>query len=217
MPETKGDQLKSELRQRRVTARVSRRRLTAARREHAPRTRVRELRKEAMRDHKRVVVQEKRLANYRKSVHQPLRERALAVARTLIGVMEQGGNNAGPMVSKIIRENGGVGPEPWCGDTMAYCFRHAGSKVVQRAWAAVRFLGFLTGMSIVKKPLPGDIVCFTFDHTGMYVRDLGDGQIETIEGNTGASGARSDGDGGDGVYLKARSKSLVSRYVRVHR
>jgi hypothetical protein len=52
----------------------------------------------------------------------------------------------------------------------------------------------------------------------MFVRDRGDGTIETIEGNTGASGAVSDSrTGGDGVYRKVRPKSLVKDYLRVHR
>jgi hypothetical protein len=148
----------------------------------------------------------------------PLRLRAYDEAVKLIGVMESGGNNRGPVVDRIIRANGGSGPEPWCGDYMAYVYRLAGSKTVVRAWAAVRFIGYVTGQSIVSKPAKGDMVCFKFDHVGMFVRDLGGGYIETIEGNTGASGATSDSStGGDGVYRKRRHKSLVSRYVRVHR
>lgn len=148
----------------------------------------------------------------------PLRERAYTVATTLIGVMEQGGNNAGPMISRIIRENGGTGPEAWCGDTMAYCYRHAGSRNVTRPWASVRLLGMLIGLRRTAAPRRGDLVRFTFDHVGMYVRELADGQIETIEGNTGSSGAVSDSStGGDGVYRKHRSKSLVLDYLRVAR
>jgi hypothetical protein len=148
----------------------------------------------------------------------PLRERAYTVACTLIGVMEQGGNNSGPMVSRIIRENGGTGPEPWCGDTMAFCYRHGGSKNVTRPWASVALLGNLLGVKRTAWPQRGDLVRFTFDHVGMFVRDLGDGQIETIEGNTGASGAMSDSaTGGDGVYRKHRQKSLVYDYLRVAR
>ena len=167
---------------------------------------------------RRLVVAELRLSNYRRKVHRPLRLRALDHARALIGVMEQGGNNTGPTVDRIIRANGGMIGEPWCGDTMAYVYRLAGSKVVQRGWAAVRFIGFLTGLSVVSRPKPGDMVCFAFDHVGMFEKDNGDGTITTIEGNTGASGAVSDSaTGGDGVYRKVRAKSLVSRYVRVHR
>lgn len=149
----------------------------------------------------------------------PLRIKAYRVAKTLVGVMEQGGNNSGPMVSRIIRENGGTGPEPWCGDTMAYCYRHAGSKIVQRAWASVAAIfSVLTGMARTSAPKTGMLVVYTFDHVGMFVKDNGNGTITTIEGNTGSSGAVSDSaTGGDGVYVKIRSKTLVRGYVDVKR
>jgi hypothetical protein len=110
----------------------------------------------------------------------------------LVGIMEVGGNNMGQAVLSLIRENGGTGPESWCGDFDAHCYRHAGSKVVQRGWAAVRFLGFLTGMKIVsaRDAMPGDIVCFTFDHTGLLRRKIDAGVIETVEGNTGRARRR---------------------------
>lgn len=141
--------------------------------------------------------------------------RAARVAKALVGVMEQGGNNVGPMVSKIIRENGGRGPEPWCGDFVAYCYRHAGSKRVQRRWASVRLLRGALGIRATSKPRTGDIVRFKFDHTGIFMHDRGN-EIETIEGNTGQSGAVSDSKtGGDGVYRKRRPKWQVRDYLRV--
>jgi peptidoglycan hydrolase-like protein with peptidoglycan-binding domain len=147
-----------------------------------------------------------------------LGERAYRVAAGLVGVMESGGNNSGAKVTEIIRANGGSGPEPWCGDFVAYCYRLSGSKAVTRNWAAVRLLRGATGVTGTRKPRRGDLVRFTFDHVGMFVRDRGDGTIETIEGNTGASGAVSDSrTGGDGVYRKVRPKSLVKDYLRVHR
>jgi hypothetical protein len=147
----------------------------------------------------------------------PVRVRAFRVAQSLIGVMEQGGNNMGAMVSKIIRENGGGGPEPWCGDFMAYCYRHAGSKRVTRSWAAVRLLRGVLGISATSKPQKGDLVRFMFDHVGMFEKDNGNGTITTIEGNTGRSGAVSDSStGGDGVYRKVRAKGLVRDYLRVN-
>jgi hypothetical protein len=150
--------------------------------------------------------------------HRPLREKALSEMLKLVGIMEQGGNNMGREVLKIIRANGGNGPEPWCGDTVAYAYRRAGSKVVQRGWAAVRLLGFLTGMRIVTLPAPGDIVVYNFDHTGVFRRWLGGGFFEAVEGNTGRSGAVSDSaTGGDGVYIKKRHISQVTRWVRVTR
>lgn len=147
----------------------------------------------------------------------PLRERAYKVADTLIGVMEQGPNNSGPMVSRIIRENGGTGPEAWCGDFVAYAYRHAGSRSVSRPWASVALLGQLLGVKRTARPQRGDLVRFRFDHVGMFVSDHGD-EIATIEGNTGRVGAMSDSStGGDGVYLKHRSKTLVYDYLRVTR
>lgn len=161
---------------------------------------------------------------------QPMRLRALAEARKLVGIMEVGGNNMGQSVLEIIRANGGTGPEAWCGDTVAWIYRKAGSKVVQRAWAAVRWLGFLTGMKVVgvRQMLPGNIVCYTFDHTGVFVdycNSVGTPMpasqathIKAIEGNTGRAGAVSDSStGGDGVYEKIRPINLVSRGVAVTR
>ena len=157
------------------------------------------------------------MVSVRKKQLDTLQKRALRAADALVGVMEQGGNNTGPMVNKIIKANGGDIGEPWCGDFIAYCYRQAGSKAVTRSWASVRALGGVGGVRRVTKPLPGDLVRFNFDHVGMYVKEAGM-FIETIEGNTGASGAVSDSKtGGDGVYRKRRAKSLVNDYLRVTR
>jgi len=148
----------------------------------------------------------------------PLRVKAFEHAEALIGVMEQGGNNAGPIVAKIIQANGGLVGEPWCGDFVAYCYRLAGSKSVTRSWAAVRLISLVAGVRGTSNPRKGDLVRFTFDHVGLFEKDNGDGTITTVEGNTGASGAVSDSaTGGDGVYRKIREKSLVNDYLRVTR
>jgi len=147
-----------------------------------------------------------------------LGERAYRIGSGLVGVMESGGNNNGAMVLKIIRANGGTGPEAWCGDFIAYCYRLAGSKSVTRSWAAVRLVSTVAGVRRVGNPRRGDLVRFTFDHIGLFVRDCGNGTIETLEGNTGRTGAVSDSStGGDGVYRKIRSKGLVQDYLRVGR
>ena len=157
------------------------------------------------------------MVSVRKKQLDTLQKRALRAAEALVGVMEQGGNNTGPMVNKIIKANGGDIGEPWCGDFIAYCYRQAGSKAVTRSWASVRALGGVRGVRRVKTPQAGDLVRFNFDHVGMYVKEAGM-FIETIEGNTGASGAVSDSKtGGDGVYRKRRAKSLVNDYLRVTR
>ena len=143
--------------------------------------------------------------------------RMLAAAEALVGVMEQGGNNRGAAVERIIRANDGEPGEPWCGDFVAWCARQAGSKAVTREWAAVRLLRNAVGVHPTTSPEPGDIVTFTFDHTGIYAGRAG-AFIITIEGNTGATGAVSDSKtGGDGVYRKRRPKSLVNEYLHVTR
>lgn len=155
----------------------------------------------------------------------PLRARALAEALQLCGTLEQGGNNTGPMVSKIIHANDGDIGEPWCGDFVAFCYRLAGSTSVQRFWASVAMLGNLTR---VRSPKTGHIVRFTFSHTGLFGHFCDSNgrevsrqvatHIRTREGNTGASGAVSDSStGGDGVYEKIRPIGLVLDYRRVLR
>lgn len=155
---------------------------------------------------------------------------ALAEAKKLVGVREHGGNNRGTKVMEIIRANGGTGPEPWCGDFVAWCYRRAGSEAVTRSWAAVRLLGSLSGMKRIGKrdAVPGDIVRFTFDHTGIVEhycdsagRKVGADRathMATIEGNTGSDGAASDSaGGGDGVHRRRRSLALVKDCVMVLR
>jgi hypothetical protein len=199
-----------------------RRRKRASVRKHAGRT-VTHTEAAHIRKWDRLITEaEQAVAHRRKQLAaaQPLRLRALGQMTKLVGIMEIGGNNTGRQVLEIIRANGGTSPEAWCGDTVAWAYRHAGSKVVQRGWAAVRLLGFLTGMKIVSRAdaLPGDIVCFKFDHTGILRRKISATEDETIEGNTGRAGAVSDSrTGGDGVYIKRRSTGLVARYVRVTR
>lgn len=164
--------------------------------------------------HQKISRRERQLAAKR-----PLRLKALDVGKSFVGIMEQGGNNTGAGVARIIRIGGGNPADrpPWCGFTVAACYRLAGSKLVDYRWAAVRLLPLVPGLKRVKKPLPGDLVRYTFDHVGMFVRDAGM-FIETIEGNTGASGAVSDSaTGGDGVYVKRRPKTLVRDYLRVTR
>ena len=150
--------------------------------------------------------------------HGPLQAKAYAEARRLVGVMEVGGNNRGRKVLEIIHYAGGPGPEAWCVDFVIWCYGHAGSTAVRRGFTrAVRFMR-APGLVPTAAPKRGDIVRYTFDHTGLFVKDNGNGTITTIEGNTGRSGAVSDSTtGGDGVYLKVRSKSLVRDYLRVTR
>jgi len=167
----------------------------------------------------------------------PLSTRALREARVLLGTVERGGNNRGKVVDKIIRANGGVVGEPWCGDFVAYVYRLAGSKSVTRAWAATQYLGRITGMRSVgvRRGKPGDIVVFNFpgghpdsDHTGLLIAYVNSSKkkvpaaeathVKTLDGNTGIDANVSDSKtGGDGVGYKVRPIGFVNRVVKVKR
>ena len=147
-----------------------------------------------------------------------LGEKAWAAAGTQLGVMESGGNNMGVPFTRYQKPNGATGPEPWCGDFVAWCYRQAGSKSVARRWAAVRLILPGTGLSRTSSPREGDIVRFSLPgsplfHVGLFGRDLGNGMIATREGNTGSTIAGTGG--GDGVSPKVRPKSMVHDYIRV--
>lgn len=152
-----------------------------------------------------------------KGLDLPMRERAMREAERLIGVMEEGGNNRGRQVEWIIESGGGQAGQPWCGWFVAHCYKTAGSKAVTWQWGAVRLLFPLIGIKRISTPDRGDLVRFTFDHVGMFDEWFPPG-FQTVEGNTGATGAVSDSKtGGDGVYRKRRLPSQVNDYLRVTR
>lgn len=170
-------------------------------------------------DREKVIVRNRAIAVHRgKEAARTLGDRAYAEASRLVGIMEQGGNNVGRDVERIITEGGGIRGQAWCGWFQAAVYKRAGSKAVDWHWGAVRLLPEASGVERTNTPRRGDLVRFTFDHVGMFVKDNGDGTITTIEGNTGSSGAVSDSKtGGDGVYRKVRAKILVRDYLRITR
>lgn len=170
-----------------------------------------------------VAKREKQVAEARRVIanHKPtpLRTRAYKIAAAQVGVMESGGNNRGTPFLRFIKANGGTAPEPWCGDFLAYVYSRAGSLAVTRNWASVRLLGLVAGVRRTHQPQRGDLVRFKFDHVGMFSKwvNKAAGIFETIEGNTGATGAVSDGNGHDGVYRKQRSMADVQDFLVVTR
>lgn len=186
-------------------------------------------------DKARADAESKRLAGLIASVRKviarntpkPLRVRALAEARKALAlhIMETGGNNHGPMVEKIILYAGGVVGEPWCVDFVIWCYGHAGSQVVRPGWVRAVRMMHRTGTQRVANPKPGQIVRYSFDHTGVFVSwcdaagkrvpKARASHIKAIEGNTGPVGAVSDGNGADGVYEKVRERGLVADFLWV--
>ena len=148
---------------------------------------------------------------------------ALSYARKELVVRESGGNNAGTPYTRYQQTNGASAPEPWCGDFMAYIFRKAGSKIVDRRWAAVVLVALVDGIRKHQHPKPGYMVRFDWpggqrgDHIGIVEVVHPDGSIGTIEGNTRPGTAASDSGGGEGVYRRNRKRSECLDFLEVTR
>jgi hypothetical protein len=128
---------------------------------------------------------------------------------------------------KSLAERGGVGPEPWCGDFVAYCYRLAGSDIVkgpQRLWAYVPWIS-RTAVKVTNSPSRGDLVRYDWnhdhvdDHVELFDRWIVPGfTFLTIGGNTGHDPVVSDSTaGGDGVHRRERPIELVHDFLRVTR
>lgn len=106
----------------------------------------------------------------------------------------------------------------WCAVFVSWCFNEAGIPIghidtdkgyhyVPSAWNYWKKNGKIVSSS----PQPGDIVVFDwnhdlkFDHTGIFVKDLGNGMFQSIEGNTSVG---NDSNGGE-VMIRQRYYSVA--------
>lgn len=84
----------------------------------------------------------------------------------------------------------------WCAMFVSWCYDHAGFPLGNIGFIK-GFCGCQTGYDhwvksgeITNTPKEGDIVLFDwnkdrrYDHTGLFICDLGNGKFQTIEGNT---------------------------------
>lgn len=110
----------------------------------------------------------------------------------------------------------------WCNMFVTYCARKSGAKAAlpngDRAytvWHANDFAGINrwfsgTATNVRKHAAPGDVVFFDWsgtdsrgaiDHVGVVLKNLGDGRLTTIEGNTS-----------DAVKIRVRSHSVIAGF-----
>lgn len=149
-------------------------------------------------------------------VTQAARLAALKVAVSQIGQHEVGQNNWGPKVSLYLKSAGISFPAAWCMAFVHWCYGQIGFQLGGGA-SVGNFMEWAKAHGeIVTRPFRGDIVGYQFtsddwpDHVGIVekvlsIRIVGCWWLQTIEGNTGASGAVSDpGTGMDAVYRKRR-------------
>lgn len=120
--------------------------------------------------------------------------------------------------------------QPWCGAFVAWVLKQAGVPTTSLfVWItgifytpaivnAARAKGIWRSEADLHKIKPGDIVLFDFDgsghakHVGFAERYLGNGIVQTIEGNTSPTNVGSQNNGG-GVYRRQRSGASIMGWV----
>lgn len=101
---------------------------------------------------------------------------------------------------------------PWCMAFVQWCFAQSGRPLPCKTASCSALLTWYRKNKpecIVKDPRPGDIIIYTFSHTGI-VESVSGGTITAIEGNTSAG---NDANGGQ-VQRRTRGLSLVKAYIR---
>jgi peptidoglycan hydrolase-like protein with peptidoglycan-binding domain len=160
-------------------------------------------------------------ARKRKAAATPLREKALAAAKSKLGVNEQ---PAGSNKVEFSSWYGLVGP--WCAMFVTWAYAKAASKAVARGsrWGYCPYLvadarAGRNGLSVTTDPKAGDIVVYQFGtgvwrHTGLFEKWLDPGAtFSAIEGNTSQG---SDGNGGE-VQRRSRFVAGGTVFIRVGR
>lgn len=151
----------------------------------------------------------------------PSARQVIDAAAQYVGYTESpAGSNRNQFASRAGHANG----QPWCASFVVAVGRECGirfgneSAYTPSLAGAFQAAGRWHGRS--EEALPGDIVFFDFpdsvqriQHVGIVVRDLGDGRIETIEGNTSSGNSGSQANGG-GVFDRIRPKTAVVGYGR---
>lgn len=110
----------------------------------------------------------------------------------------------------------------WCGTFVSECFIEAGCPLgpidYTRGFAGCPYAVSHASKwgKIVTIPQPGDVVFFDwngdgkFDHTGIFIQDLGGGLFRSIEGNTSLG---NNSDGGE-VMIRSDRKYKMAIFVR---
>lgn len=141
-------------------------------------------------------------------------EAIVAAVRAEIGTNEYPANTNKTKYGLWAKLNGVA----WCGIFVSWGYNKAGYPLPKIGFAFPGFAGCQTAVAYFKKtgeittqPQAGDIVFFDwnadgrYDHTGIFVRDLGKGFFEAIEGNTSID---NDSNGGS-VMLRKRKYSVA--------
>lgn len=134
-------------------------------------------------------------------------QKVIEIAASQIGVMEDPpGSNRGPQVEKYLGSVGCIPGDPWCASFVYWCFNEAAKSSnienpLLKTGSCMNHWNNTKGKKILNRNTmnnsslvhPGYI--FIMDHgsgkghTGI-VRNVADGYVQTIEGNTNIAGSR---------------------------
>lgn len=150
------------------------------------------------------------------------RQKIVEIARSLIGVKEEGGDNQGGTIEKFQKAvDGKAAGEPWCCCFVQFCVKTVDARLDKSnvlpqtehcvtLWnqtpSKARYrdpeIGFLAVWEEFKNGRPTGS-----GHVGIVVEVVDDKRMKTIEGNTGPGvGIEREGDG---VYEKNRASTRV--------
>lgn len=143
-------------------------------------------------------------------------EREAAVRSVLRIAAGEIGNTERPSNSNRTKYGAwyGLDGNPWCMMFVQWCFAQAGTPLPHRTASCSDMLSWYRKHRperVSAVPKPGDIVIYTFGHTGI-VESAGANTVTAIEGNTSAGEAGSQSNGG-GVFRRTRSKALAAAYI----
>ncbi len=160
-----------------------------------------------------------------------LAERIVSIATKEVGIEEIDGTNCGPRVNEYKAATNLPPREawPWCAAFVDWVVREAMEDAIDNgarftfarpttagAWDLENWSLRQDNSTWTKrKPgtdvYPGDILTYTFSHTGFAIsKPDSDGYVTTIEGNTDAKGSREGG----GVFIKKRHISQIRARIR---
>lgn len=151
-----------------------------------------------------------------------LRNAFIEIARSQIGVREEGGNNRGRRVQEYQNAASwlpGTG-WAWCAAFVGWCFDRLAERYTlpfatpegagafwYEDWARQQGIRVWSNGAKVKR---GDVVIFSFSHIGIATSNESDGEFLCVEGNTNDAGSRE----GDGVFEKRRPKTQIRSILR---
>lgn len=138
----------------------------------------------------------------------------LDVARKELGVKESPANSNNVRYNTWYYGHAVSGRTyPWCMAFVQWCFAQVGTPLPYKTASCSALLNWYRKNrpeSVKVAPAVGDIVIYSFGHTGI-VESVGNGSITAIEGNTSLAGSQSDG--GE-VCRKTRKLYAAKAFIR---